>query len=229
LALTCLSSALTRWVKLTLPLMQILVGIFAALPPLHLVVTLDPHLFLFLFIQPLLFADGWRLLQTALKTLRWPVLGHAVGLVFFTVIVGGYALHWLIPVMPLSGAFAVAALVSPTDAVAISGIIERVKVPSRMMHLLESESMLNDASGLVALKFAVAATLGAGFSLLNAGGTFLVIALGGLVIGWVLTFVYYRFQSWKLISSHQFVSYIDEHCVGRTRMFYVGQVNDFIE
>jgi len=201
LALTCLSSSLTRWVKLPLPLMQILVGTAAALPPFHLAVTLDPHLFLFLFIPPLLFADGWRLPQTALKTLRWPVLGHAVGLVLFTIFVGGYTLHWLIPAMPLSVAFAVAALVSPTDAVAVSAIIERVKVPPTLMHLLESESMLNDASGLVALKFAVAATLGAGFSLLNAAGSFLFIALGGLVVGWLLTFVYYHFQGWKFIHS----------------------------
>ena len=127
-----------------------------------------------------------------LRALRWPLLGNAVGLVFLTVLAGGYGLHWLIPALPLSVAFAIAAVVSPTDAVAISAITGRIAVPARLMHLLESEALLNDASGLVAFRFAVAATLTGAFSLPHAAASFLLIALGGLGAGWAITMAYAR-------------------------------------
>ncbi len=99
--------------------------------------------------------------------LPWPsrILLLAFGLVFITVFGLGYLIHWLIPSIPLTVAFALAAVVSPTDAVAVSAITRNLGMPSKTMHLLEGESLLNDASGLVALKFAVAATLTGRFSL----------------------------------------------------------------
>ena len=190
LALTCLSSLVCRIVPVPLPLVQIAVGVIAALPPFRLHVAFEPHVFLLLFIPPLLFADGWRLPRRELRELRWPLLNNAVLLVFATVLAGGYGLHWLIPTMPLSVGFAVAAVVSPTDAVALSAITEGFALPSRMRHLLESEALLNDASGLVALRFAVAATLTGGFSAVQAGGSFLLIACGGLAVGALLTLAY---------------------------------------
>ena len=85
--------------------------------------------------------------------------------------------------MPLAVAFALAAVVSPTDPVAVSGIAERVPVPNRLMHILEGESLLNDASGLTCLRFAVAAALTGSFSLAAAFGSFLWLAIGGVAIG----------------------------------------------
>ena len=189
-ALTCGASLLARLVRLPLPLLQIAVGVIAALPPFNLQVSLDPDTFLLLFLPRLLFGDGWRLPRRSLSEMRWSVLGHAIGLVILTTVAGGYALHWLIPTMPLSVAFAVAALVSPTDAVALSSITANVTVPTRMKHLLESEALLNDASGLVAMRFAIAATLSGGFSFFDAAGTFLMVGLGGLAVGCALTFIY---------------------------------------
>ena len=190
IALTCGASLLARLVRLPLPLLQIAVGVIAALPPFNLQVPLDPDTFLLLFLPLLLFGDGWRLPRRSLSEMRWSVLGHAIGLVILTTVAGGYALHWLIPTMPLSVAFAVAALVSPTDAVALSSITANVTVPTRMKHLLESEALLNDASGLVAMRFAIAATLSGGFSFFDAAGTFLVVGLGGLAVGCALTLIY---------------------------------------
>jgi monovalent cation/hydrogen antiporter len=190
IALTCAASLLARIIKLPLPFLQIAVGVVAALPPFNLQVSLDPDTFLLLFLPLLLFGDGWRLPRRSLSEMRWSVFGHAVGLVILTTVVGGYALHWLIPAMPLSVAFAVAALVSPTDAVALSSITANVTVPARMKHLLESEALLNDASGLVAMRFAIAATLSGGFSFVDAVGTFLLVGLGGIAVGSVLTFIY---------------------------------------
>ena len=192
LALSSAASLAGRVVPLPLPIVQIAVGLLAALPPFGVRATLDPDTFLLLFIPPLLFADGWTMPQRELVALRWPVLGHTVGLVFLTVLAGGYGLHCLIPAMPLSVAFALAALVSPTDAVAVSDMTARLTVPPRMMHLLESEALLNDASGLVAMRFAVAATLTGTFSWPHAAGSFLLVAVGGLAIGCALTLVYAR-------------------------------------
>jgi CPA1 family monovalent cation:H+ antiporter len=84
-----------------------------------------------------------------------PILLLALGLVLFTVLGLGYLIHWMIPEIPLTVAFALAAVVSPTDAVAVSAITRNLGMPEKTMHVLEGESLLNDASGLVALKFAL--------------------------------------------------------------------------
>jgi len=146
-------------------------------------VELEPDIFFLLFLPPLLFLDGWRIPKDALYRDRRTVLQLALGLVVVTVLGVGLFAHWLIPAMPLAVAFALAAVVSPTDPVAVSGIAERVPVPNRLMHILEGESLLNDATGLTCLRFAVAAALTGSFSLAAAFGTFLWLATGGVLIG----------------------------------------------
>ena len=78
-------------------------------------------------------------------------------------------MHWLIPSLPLAAAFALGAIVSPTDAVATAAMTERLPLPSRVTHILNGESLINDASGLVAFKFAVAAVATGAFSLARGG------------------------------------------------------------
>jgi CPA1 family monovalent cation:H+ antiporter len=90
--------------------------------------------------------------------LRVPIVTMALGLVLFTVAGVGWFIHWMIPSIPLAVAFALAGVLSPTDAVAVSALTGRMEMPSRLMHVLEGEAMMNDASGLVAFKFALAAT-----------------------------------------------------------------------
>ena len=107
----------------------------------------------------------------------------ALGLVILTVIGLGFLVHWMIPSVPLPVAFALAAIVSPTDPIAVSSIAARVPIPSRMMHILEGELLLNDASGLVCMRFAVAAMLTGSFSLSEAFLTFLWLAFAGIAIG----------------------------------------------
>src|SRR3546814_16077301 len=85
------------------------------------------------------------------------ILGLALGLVVFTVVGMGLFIHSLVPAMPLAVAFALAAVVSPTDPIAVSAIAQRIPIPKRMMHILEGESLLNYASGIVCLRFAIAA------------------------------------------------------------------------
>jgi len=166
-----------------LPLIQIALGALLSWPQAGLHIAFDPELFLLLFIPPLLFADGWRIPKREFFSLYKPILRLALGLVLFTVLGLGWLIHWMIPQMPLPVAFALAAVVSPTDAVAVSAITRNLGMPARTMHMLEGESMLNDASGLVALKFAVATALTGVFSWSAVTREFLWVALGGLVVG----------------------------------------------
>ncbi|MBJ9692914.1 Na+/H+ antiporter [Burkholderia cenocepacia] len=187
-----LSGAVTRLLplQLPLPLMQIAFGAMLAWPKLNLHVTFDPEIFMLLFIPPLLFADGWRIPKRELYLQRRAILMLAFGLVFMTVLAVGYFAHWLIPELPLPIAFALAAVLSPTDAVALSGIAGKGRIPPQLMHILEGEALMNDASGLVALKFAIAAALTGVFSLRAASVTFVIVAAGGLATGAIVSWLF---------------------------------------
>jgi CPA1 family monovalent cation:H+ antiporter len=170
------------------PLVQIVLGGMIGLVA-NLRVELDPEIFFLLFIPPLLFLDGWRIPNEELLKDRTAVLELALGLVFLTVVGMGFFMHWMIPAMPLTVAFALAAVVSPTDPIAVSAITARVPVPRRLMHILEGESLLNDASGLVCLRFAVAAALTGAFSFSGAALSFVWVALGGIGVGFGVTWL----------------------------------------
>jgi len=182
-------------IPLPIPLVQIALGAMIA-SVADLGVELRPDIFFLLFLPPLLFLDGWRIPKEGLFRDRRAILGLALGLVVFTVAGMGFFLHWLIPAMPLGVAFALAAIVSPTDPIAVSAIAARVPIPSRLMHILEGESLLNDASGLVCMRFAVAAVLTGTFSPADAFGTFLWVAIGGVAIGVVVTWGVTRVSGW---------------------------------
>jgi len=170
-------------VRLPAPIFQISLGAVLAMPVFGLKVSFDPELFLLLFIPPLLFADGWRMPKREFFRLAPAILALALGLVLFTVVGVGYFIHWLVPAISLPVAFALAAVLSPTDAVAVSAIVGKGRLPSRLQHLLDGEALMNDASGLVAFKFAIAAALTGAFSLWEASTRFVLIAAGGLAVG----------------------------------------------
>jgi len=169
-----------------LPLVQIALGAGIAAWSGH-GIQLDPELFFLLFIPPLLFLDGWRIPNTGLFRDRVVILELALGLVIFTVLGAGYMIHWMIPAMPLPVAFALAAILSPTDPIAVGSIASRAPIPKRLMHILEGEALLNDASGLVCFRFAVAAALTGTFSLTSASLTFVWLAAAGIATGVAVT------------------------------------------
>lgn len=191
------SGIVSRMVPIPLPrpLFQIALGAVVGLVA-DWRVTLDPEIFFLLFLPPLLFLDGWRIPREELFKDGKTVLELALGLVVFTVVGMGFFIHWMIPAMPLAVAFALAAVVSPTDPIAVSAIAQRVPIPKRMMHILEGESLLNDASGLVCLRFAIAAALTGAFSIQNAALNFLWVALGGIAVGVGVTWTIFRAKSW---------------------------------
>ncbi len=129
--------------------------------------------------------------------LRGPVLTLAVGLVLFTVVGAGYFIHWLLPTIPLPVAFALAAVLSPTDAVAVSAIAQN-RLPTPLMHMLQGEALMNDASGLVTFKFALVAAVTGAFSLANASLTFVLVAVGGLAVGVALSWLVGRLRAWMI-------------------------------
>ncbi len=192
-----ISGSLTRAlpIPVPLPLVQIALG-FAIAAVADLGVELKPDIFFLLFLPPLLFLDGWRIPKEGLLKDKGAILELAFGLVVFTVLGVGLFIHWMIPAMPLAVAFALAAILSPTDPIAVSAIAARVPIPKRLMHILEGESLLNDASGLVCMRFAVAAALTGAFSLVEAAGTFLWLAAGGIAIGAAVTLGVTMTKNW---------------------------------
>ncbi|MDQ0395066.1 Na+/H+ antiporter [Labrys monachus] len=182
------SGALARFSPTPVPVPLVQIGLGAALSAIgDLGVGLQPEIFFLLFLPPLLFLDGWRIPKDGLLRDKGVILELALGLVFFTVLGLGFFMDWLIPGMPLAVAFALAAILSPTDPIAVSAIAARVPIPKRLMHILEGESLLNDASGLVCMRFAVAAAMTGTFSPVEAVGTFVWVALGGVATGVAVT------------------------------------------
>lgn len=186
------SGLIVRMLPWPVPLPLVQVGLGAVITGVfHRGIVLDPEVFFLLFLPPLLFLDGWRIPKEGLLRDRGAIFQMAFGLVLFTVVGLGFLIHWMIPAMPLAIAFALAAIVSPTDPVAVSAITARVPIPKRVMHVLEGESLLNDASGLVAFRFAVAAAVTGNFSLSGAAMSLVWVALAGVAIGagftWLVT------------------------------------------
>jgi len=167
--------------KLPAPLLQMVIG--AGFHYAGFEVEFHSHLFLLLFIPPLLFLDGWRIPKGALFRDWRPILALAIGLVVFTVLGIGLFVHWLIPAVPLAVAFALAAILSPTDPVAVGAMTATSPLPSRLTHILEGEALLNDATGLVCFTFAVSAAMTGQFSLTGAGVSFVLVSGGGVLIG----------------------------------------------
>jgi monovalent cation/hydrogen antiporter len=197
LACVIASSIVKRAARIPLPLALVQIALGALIGQLFgFRVSLAPNVFLLLFVAPLLFLDGWRISKEGLFRDKWTIGAFALGLVLFTVLAAGFFIHWLIPVMPLPVAFALAATLSPTDAVAVSAIAERVPIPKRLMDVLEGEALLNDASGLVCLRFAIAAAVTGSFSVVEAGGTFLWLVAGGVGAGAAVTLLANAAKDW---------------------------------
>src|SRR5690606_20998681 len=199
LAAVVLSGIVVRALPLGIPTPLVQIGLGAVIAAFsNYEVRLDPEIFFLLFLPPLLFLDGWRIPKEGLLRDKGRILGLALGLVFCTVIGMGFFIHWMIPTMPLPVAFALAAIISPTDPIAVSAISARVPIPKSVMHILEGESLLNDASGLVCFRFAVAAAVTGSFSVSSAALTFAQLAVIGVLAGVALTYGVMLAKSWVI-------------------------------
>lgn len=176
-------SVIAGFIPVPRPIVYVLGGIGLAWIPRFPAVTLNPDFFFLCFLPPLLFSDGWLMPLREFRQAKRPILILATGLVVITTLVVGVVAHWIVPGLPWPMAFALGAVISPTDAVAIDAITERLEVPTRVSIVLKGESLMNDATGLVGFKFAlVAMTVGA-VSLRTVALDFVLLAAGGLALG----------------------------------------------
>ena len=170
--------------KISMPLIQIGLGIVIALlswSPISL--DISPDIFLLMFIAPLLYYEARKTDRTSLWRHRRSVLSLAIGLVVAIMLLVGFSLHLLIPSIPLAAAFALGAALGPTDAVAVSSMKSQVKLTRRENALLNGECLLNDASGVVAFQFAIAATVTGFYSVESAVFDFAIEFFGGIAFG----------------------------------------------
>jgi CPA1 family monovalent cation:H+ antiporter len=176
-------SVVARWLPWPQLITYLAGGVGAAFLPGFPQFKLDPGFFFLCFLPPLLFADGWLIPLRELAKAKRPIILLAIGLVSFTTLVVGLVAHWLVPGLPLAMAFALGAIVSPTDAVSVNAITGRLRVPNRVTAILDGESLMNDATGLVAFRFALAAVVAGTFSLRAAAVEFSFLAVGGFAVG----------------------------------------------
>ncbi len=180
-------------------LTQIVFGIVIALVSGNYTFEIGAEWFLLLFVAPLLYNDGKHFSRNELWGMRAQIFGNAFILVILTTVVCGYVINLLIPGIPIAAALALAAILSPTDPVAVNGIAKRISIPDKVMALVKGESLINDASGLVAFNYAITAAVTGYFSLKEAvvdfSYTFLIGALAGIILGLMVTFIRFKLRN----------------------------------
>jgi len=186
--------ALAQKLKIALPILLVLTGMVISLTPNIPPVHLEPDAVFFIFLPPLLYLDAYNTSWRKLKDVADVITLQAVGLVLATVAAVAVVLHVVVG-LPWAAAFALGAIVSPTDAVAASAISKEIHLPQRVMNIIKGESLVNDATGLVAYQFAVAAAVTGVFSWAEAGQRFAFVSLGGIAMGLAIGFVLARLRT----------------------------------
>lgn len=169
--------------RFPLAIYQILIGVLLALWPRLATLKLEPEMFMLLIIAPLMFNDGQSADYRALVKDRRLILSMTIYLALFTVLVAGLGLHLTLATSSLPLAFMLAAIITPTDAVAVKSLTAGVAMPENVDQALEHESLFNDASGLVLFDLALTSLESGRFSLVHGTGTFLYVFFGGIVFG----------------------------------------------
>jgi monovalent cation/hydrogen antiporter len=183
-AIVVLATLATR-LRLPYPILLVIGGLLLGFIPGLPSIALDPELVLVLFLPPLIYSSAWLTSWRAFGANLRPILQLSLGLVLVTTLVIAVVVHFIVG-LPWPVAFVLGAVVSPTDAVAASATAKQLGLPRRIVTIIEGESMVNDATGLVIYRFAVAAVVTGSFSLWQAGLQFVIVSLGGLVIGLVI-------------------------------------------
>ena len=180
---------ISQKIQLPYPVVLVLAGLALSFIPHLPEVKLNPDVVFYFFLPALIYPaalfTSWRDFRSNLRGILW----LAIGLVLTTMVGVAWVAHLLIPSIPWAAAFALGAIVSPPDAVAATSVIRRLPVPHRIRVVLEGESLVNDATALVALQFAVVALVSGTFSLGQATGRFAIVALGGTALGLVIGFI----------------------------------------
>ena len=184
ITLVIIGSFLNKYIpRIPAALFQIILGFLVSYLAIPLHFEFESEAFMALIIAPLLFTDAYKASRSELWLYKKPIVFMAVGLVITTVVVVGYFINYIIPSISLGAAFALAAILSPTDAVAVKSITKGMKLPKGLMSILEGESLLNDAAGIVSFKIALASIITGTFSLSRSSREFFITAIGGMFLG----------------------------------------------
>src|SRR6201993_3091271 len=184
-----------RKIRVPYPILLTCGGVLLALVPGLPAIQLEPKLIFSLFLPPLLYPaaifTSWRDFRANLRS----ILPLAIVLVLVTMTVTAYVFHALVG-LPLAVGFVFGAIISPPDAVAALAVTQNLRVPRKIIVILEGESLVNDATSFISFRFAVAAVLTGSFSLGQASLQFLLVAAGGIAVGlatgWLATQVQKR-------------------------------------
>lgn len=181
---------LARRFKFPYPIALVAGGALLGLIPRLPQFPFDPQLILVIVLPPILYQAALLTSWTDFKANIRPISLLAIGLVIATTLAVGLALKLMVPSVPWAAAFVLGAIISPPDAVAATTILSRLNIPRHLVTILEGESLVNDASGLVIYKLAIAAVLTGAFSFGEASMQFALVSVGGVVIGIALAFVF---------------------------------------
>ncbi|HYW24621.1 MAG TPA: Na+/H+ antiporter [Terriglobales bacterium] len=184
-----------RRIHLPYPIVLVLGGLGIALIPGLPYVQLSHDIVFLVFLPPLIYSAGWFTSVRDFRANLRPIVLLAIGLVFFTVVCIAALGHTMQPsLLPWAAAFTLGAIVAPSDSVAATAIFSRLGAPRRIVTILEGESLLNDASGLIAFNFALAAVVTGSFSLVDAGRTFVISGVGGVALGLAVAWLFNQVQ-----------------------------------
>lgn len=185
-------SGLAGKIKIPVPMLLLIVGVMIGFVPAMPEVEINPEIIMLLFLPPLLYDAAFNISFQQFKTNLNTIGTLAIGLVFLTTIGIAVIAHYLIPGMTWPLAFVLGAILSATDAVAAVGVTKGLGLSHKAMTILEGESLINDASALVAYRFAVAAVIGVAFVTWKASIEFICVLGGGFLVGWTI-FIGLRF------------------------------------
>lgn len=194
--MSVLIAAVCRRYNVSAPLVLVTVGLGIGWIPGLPEMELDPEFVLFVILPPLLYSAAQDSSYQAIRTNGRAIALLAIGLPLASTLAVGLVAYTVIPHLPLAAALVLGAVVAPPDAVAAQAIGRRLGLPRRIMTLLGGESLLNDATALTALRVALAAAVGATTTVWQGLGTFLMAAVGGVVIGLVLGLIVSWIRNW---------------------------------
>ena len=182
-------AVLSNRYRFPFPIVLVLFGIAVSLIPGLPDIALRPEVVFLIFLPPLLYGAAWNTSWHDFRFSLKPISLAAIGLVLLTTVVVAVGAHWLILDISWPTAFLLGAIVSPPDAVAATSVTRGLGLNPRLVAILEGESLVNDASGLIAYKYALAAVAAGNFFFWNAGLNFLVVSAAGIAIGLLVGFV----------------------------------------
>ncbi|KAF2340508.1 Na+/H+ antiporter [Flavobacterium tistrianum] len=180
-------SAFADKLKIPYPILLVIVGVEIGFIPTMAEIEINPEIIFLLFLPPLLYDASFNISSKDFKTNLHTITTLAIWLVFLTTIAIAVVAYYLIPEMTWPLAFVLGAILSATDAVAAINITKGLKIPHKTITILEGESLINDASALVAYRFAVAAVMGAAFIIWKAALEFILLLGGGFLVGFVMS------------------------------------------